>query len=103
MIDGGSPARRRRRGATATGERRETASNRASVASDRGDWDGGASEASGRGIGGMESGGRGWRARGVLSGCTARCPDSALRRARDVWQPRGNSALPRGPSAAHGG
>jgi hypothetical protein len=79
--DGDSPARRRRRGTTATGERRETASDRASVASDHGGRDDGASEASGRGVGGAceAAVGRGAGEARQLSGRTARYLDSGFK------------------------
>jgi hypothetical protein len=106
--NGGSPARRRQRGVTATGERRARRSGR------HGDGlgDGAVSEAVGatvartrRSGGRREARSEGGRCeRGRLSGRAARCPDSGFkpRHRRGTWQRRGNGALPCRPGAACG-
>jgi hypothetical protein len=84
--DGGETTAHRR--GDGGGERRETASDRASAASDRGDRDGGTSEASGWGVGGAREavGRRAARARRRSGASSMRRLSSATRARRGSCQ-----------------
>jgi hypothetical protein len=122
--DGGSPARRRRCGATATGERRAARDGvgpgvsgfrprRSGRRHERGERSGrqrharggreagGAGEATVRGERREAAVGRGAGEVRQLSGHAARCPDSGFKlwRRRGAWRPHGSGALLCGPGA----